>query len=124
MGTQLGYKKSALFQNGYLFCILQFGQSCSYGWQRVKGLRQASRAALAAVMTRSASTMKAATMLDLNESYLTRESEARAAAGEEVLENVRQKHLTAAASWAALAHTARKIAELRARGRVERSAAI
>ena len=61
---------------------------------------------------------------DLNELYLAREAEARFAAGEQVLENVRQKHLTAAATWAALAHSARKVAEMRA-GRlvVERSAA-
>jgi hypothetical protein len=31
-----------------------------------------------------------------------------------VLENVRQKHLTAAATWSALAHSARKMAQLRA----------
>jgi len=65
----------------------------------------------------------AVTMLDLNQSYLAREAEARAAAGEQVLENVRQKHLTAAATWAALAHSARKMAELRARRLVERTAA-
>ena len=62
-------------------------------------------------------------MQDLNENYLAREAEARAAAGEQVLDNVRQKHLTAAATWAALAHTARKVTELRARRLVEKSAA-
>ena len=41
----------------------------------------------------------------------------------EGLENVRQKHLTAAATWAALAHSARKMDELRARRLVERPAA-
>ena len=64
--------------------------------------------------------MKAGT--DLNENYLAREAEARAAAGEQVLENVRQKHLTAAATWAALAHSARKMTELRAKRLGERSA--
>jgi hypothetical protein len=68
--------------------------------------------------------MKAAYMSDLNQNYLAREAEARASAGEQVLENVRQKHLTAAATWAALAHSARKMAELRARRLVERSATI
>ena len=67
--------------------------------------------------------MNAAQMLDLNRSYLAREAEARAVAGEQVLENVRQKHLTAAATWAALAHSARKMGELRARRLVEKSAA-
>ena len=67
--------------------------------------------------------MKGATMLDLNLNYLAREAEARATAGEQVLENVRQKHLTAAATWAALAHSARKMTELRARRLVERSTA-
>ncbi len=62
-------------------------------------------------------------MLDLNDNYLAREAEARAAAGAEVLENVRQKHLTAAATWAALAHTARKVAQHRAKLLVERPAA-
>ncbi len=62
-------------------------------------------------------------MLDLNENYLAREAEARAAAGLEVLENVRQKHLTAAATWAALAHTARKVAAVRAGRLTERPAA-
>ena len=62
-------------------------------------------------------------MQNLNENYLAREAEARAAAGEQVLDNVRQKHLTAAATWAALAHTARKVTELRARRLVEKSAA-
>jgi hypothetical protein len=62
-------------------------------------------------------------MLDLNQNYLAREAEARATAGEQGLENVRQKYLTAAATWAALAHSARKMTELRARRLVERSAA-
>ena len=62
-------------------------------------------------------------MLDVNQTYLAREAEARAAAGEQVLENVRQKHLTSAATWAALAHSSRKMADLRARRLVERSAA-
>jgi hypothetical protein len=62
-------------------------------------------------------------MQDLNLNYLAREAEARTIAGEQVLENVRQKHLTAAATWAALAHSARKMTELRARRLVERSAA-
>ena len=67
--------------------------------------------------------MNAGQMLDLNQSYLAREAEARAVAGEQALENVRQKHLTAAATWAALAHSARKMAELRVRRLVEKSAA-
>ena len=67
--------------------------------------------------------MKGIHMLDLNRDYLAREAEARATATEQVLENVRQKHLTAAATWAALAHSARKMTELRARRLVERSAA-
>jgi cytidylate kinase len=71
----------------------------------------------------SRSQRKAAAMQDLNLRYLAREAEARAIAGEQVLENVRQKHLTAAATWAALAHSARKMTELRARRLVERSAA-
>jgi len=58
--------------------------------------------------------MKRDSMLDLNENYLALEAEARFAAGEQVLENVRQKHLTAAATWSALAHSARKMAQLRA----------
>ena len=62
-------------------------------------------------------------MQDLRENYLAREAEARAAAGEQGLDNVRQKHLTAAATWAALAHSARKMTELRARRLIERSAA-
>jgi hypothetical protein len=62
-------------------------------------------------------------MRDLNENYLAREAEARAAASEQVLDNVRQKHLTAAATWAALAHNARKVAEARVKRLVERSAA-
>jgi hypothetical protein len=67
--------------------------------------------------------MKAPQMVDLNEDYLAREAEARAMADEQVLENVRQKHLTAAATWATLAHATRKMAVLRARRLVERSAA-
>ena len=63
-------------------------------------------------------------MLDLNENYLAREAEARAAAGLEVLENVRLKHLTAAATWAALAHTARKVAAVRAGRVADKAAAI
>lgn len=62
-------------------------------------------------------------MLDLTQDYLAREAEARATAKEQMLENVRQKHLTAAATWAALAHSARKMTELRARRLVEGSAA-
>ena len=67
--------------------------------------------------------MKAQIMQDSGQYYLAREAEARATAGEQALENVRQKHLTAAATWAALAHSARKMTELRARRLVERSAA-
>ena len=60
-------------------------------------------------------------MLDPTQDYLAREVAARAVAGEQALENVRQKHLTAAATWAALAHSARKMTELRARRLVERA---
>lgn len=62
-------------------------------------------------------------MLDTDQYYLAREADARVAAGEQVLENVRQKHLTSAATWAGLAHSARKMADLRARRLVERSTA-
>jgi hypothetical protein len=61
-------------------------------------------------------------MLDLSETYLARETEARASARAQVLENVREKHLLAAAAWAALAHSARGMARLRAKRLVERSA--
>ncbi len=61
-------------------------------------------------------------MLDLSETYLARESEARAAANAQVLQNVREKHLLAAATWAALAHSARGMADLRAKRLAERSA--
>jgi len=64
--------------------------------------------------------MKAA-VRDLNLDYLAREAEALATAGEQVLDNVRQKHLTAATRWAALAQSARKMTELRATRLVERS---
>lgn len=67
--------------------------------------------------------MKDHIMLDTDQYYLAREADARVAAGEQVLENVRQKHLTAAATWAGLAHSARKMADLRARRLVERSTA-
>lgn len=67
--------------------------------------------------------MKDQIMLDSDQYYLAREADARATAGEQVLENVRQKHLTAAATWAGLAHSARKMTELRARRLVERAAA-
>jgi hypothetical protein len=67
--------------------------------------------------------LKGGQMLDLDQDYLAKAAEARATAGLQVLENVRQKHLTAAATWAALAHSARKMAELRARRVIERSPA-
>ena len=53
-------------------------------------------------------------MNDLDQDYLAREAEALTAASEQSLDNVRQKHLTAAATWAALAQTARKVAAGRA----------
>jgi len=68
--------------------------------------------------------MKDQVMLDTDQYYRAREADARATAGEQTLENVRQKHLTAAATWAALAHSARKMTELRARRLVERSGAL
>jgi hypothetical protein len=68
--------------------------------------------------------MKDQIMLESDQYYLAREADARSAAGEQALENVRQKHLTAAATWAALAHSARKMAELRARRLVERTVAL
>ena len=47
---------------------------------------------------------------------------ARLAAASEILENVRQKHLLAAATWEGLAYSADKVAEIRARRVIERSA--
>jgi uncharacterized ferredoxin-like protein len=45
--------------------------------------------------------------------YLTLAAAARTAADGEKLDNVRQKHLTSAASWEGLAHSMAKMGELR-----------
>ena len=55
-------------------------------------------------------------MADLIEDYLARAAEARAAASLEVLANVREKHLTAAATWDDLARSKLPIDALRAGG--------
>ena len=62
-------------------------------------------------------------MSDTNENYLERAAASRKAAADEVLENVRQKHLTAAATWKALAHAKQKMDTVRAQRVAERSAA-
>jgi len=53
-------------------------------------------------------------MADLTEDYLARAAEAREAASLEVLANVREKHLTSAATWESLARSKLKIDALRA----------
>ncbi len=60
-------------------------------------------------------------MLDLSETYLARETEARASANAQVLQNVREKHLLAAAAWGALAHSARALERTRAKRLADRS---
>jgi hypothetical protein len=59
----------------------------------------------------------------LDPDYQAMAAEARAAASIEVLENVRQKHLTSAASWEALAHLTSKMADVRAKRLVEQAVA-
>ena len=59
-------------------------------------------------------------MADLTEDYLARAAQARASAGAELLKNVRQKHLTAAATWDGLARSRLKVEALRARRLAER----
>ena len=54
--------------------------------------------------------------------YLHLAAAARTAAAGEDLHNARQKHLTSASSWEALAHSARKFDELRQSRRGEQSA--
>lgn len=61
-------------------------------------------------------------MADLTEDYLARAAEARAAASLEVLANVRDKHLTSAATWDGLARSRLKIDALRALRASERPA--
>ena len=61
-------------------------------------------------------------MGDLTEHYLARAAEARAAASLEVLPNVRDKHLTSAATWDGLARSKLKIDALRAGPASERTA--
>jgi len=53
-------------------------------------------------------------MAHMNDNYSQLAADSRAAAAEQVLENVRQKHLTAAASWERLAHANAKMMKLRA----------
>jgi hypothetical protein len=53
-------------------------------------------------------------MVHMNDNYSQLAADSRAAAAEQVLENVRQKHLTAAASWERLAHANDKMKKLRA----------
>ena len=60
-------------------------------------------------------------MAQLNDDYSQMAADARALAAEQVLENVRQKHLAAAASWDRLAHANRKMAVLRARRLAEQA---
>ena len=55
--------------------------------------------------------------------YLRFAAAARLEAANVVLENVRQKHLTSAATWEGLAHTFGKAAELQAKRAIERPAA-
>jgi hypothetical protein len=59
-------------------------------------------------------------MTEAAEIYSVMAEAARAAAAEQVLDNVRQKHLTAAASWDALALGKRKMDALRLRRVLER----
>jgi len=66
--------------------------------------------------------MSATRMLDLSATYLAREANARASASAAALRNVCEKHLLAAASWAALAHSAQGMARLRAKRLAEGSA--
>jgi len=54
--------------------------------------------------------------------YLRFAAAARLEAASVVLENVRQKHLLAAATWEGLAHSAEKVAEARAKRALEGSA--
>jgi len=61
-------------------------------------------------------------MAELTEDYLARAAEARAAASLEVLANVRDKHLTSAATWEGLAQSKLKIDALRAGRASERTA--
>ena len=62
-------------------------------------------------------------MKEVQADYLRFAAAARLEAASVELENVRQKHLRSAATWEALARSADKVAELRARRAVERSAA-
>ena len=59
-------------------------------------------------------------MTQPTENYSKLAEAARAAAAEQVLDNVRQKHLTAAATWEALALGKRKMDALRLRRVLER----
>jgi hypothetical protein len=61
-------------------------------------------------------------MKDRQPDYLGFAAAARLEAASVVLENVRRKHLLSAAVWEGLAHSASKVAELRARRAVEWSA--
>jgi hypothetical protein len=53
-------------------------------------------------------------MAQMNDNYSQLAADSRAAAAEQVLDNVREKHLTAAASWDRLAHANAKMMKLRA----------
>jgi len=59
-------------------------------------------------------------MTQPTENYFELAEAARAAAAEQVLDNVRQKHLTAALTWDALALGKRKMDALRLRRLLER----
>lgn len=59
-------------------------------------------------------------MTQSGENYSELAEAARAAAAEQVLDNVRDKHLTAAATWDALALGKRKMDALRRRRLLER----
>jgi hypothetical protein len=52
-------------------------------------------------------------MTQANIDYSQLSAQSRATAAEQVLENVRQKHLTAAASWDRLAHANEKMERMR-----------
>ena len=53
-------------------------------------------------------------MAQMNDNYSQLAADSRAAAAEQLLDNVREKHLTAAASWDRLAHANAKMMKLRA----------
>ena len=63
-------------------------------------------------------------MKELPADYLRFAAAARLEAASEGLENVRQKHLHSAAMWEGLAHTADKIAAIRAKRLLEQPAQV